>query len=71
MQNYGLVLETEGDYGTEGYVYQELCPIRQFDGRRPVVGSWVIDQVSAGIGLRETAGLVTDNFSSFVPHLFH
>lgn len=62
--------ETEGDYGAEGFIYQELAPLPCFDGHYPVIGSWVIDQESAGIGIRETRTLITDNASRFVPHLF-
>jgi glutathionylspermidine synthase len=63
-------VETAGDYGDEGYVYQALAPLPYFEGHRPVLGSWVIDGQSSGIGIRESAGPVTDNFSRFVPHLF-
>ena len=63
-------IATEGDYGDEGYVYQALAPLPDFGSYRPVVGSWVIDGQSAGIGIRESAGPVTDNLSRFVPHLF-
>lgn len=62
--------ETAGDYGEEGYVYQAAAPLPDFDGNRPVLGSWVIDGESAGIGIRESSGPVTDNLSRFVPHLF-
>ncbi|RCG27215.1 glutathionylspermidine synthase family protein [Sphaerisporangium album] len=58
-----------GDYGAEGYVYQEFWPLPDFEGRRPVLGSWVIGDESAGLGIRETSGLITGNTSSFVPHL--
>ncbi len=42
-----------------------------FDGNYPVIGSWVIGGVAAGIGIRETSHLITDNFSRFVPHAFN
>ena len=61
---------TAGDYGHEGDVYQALAPLPDFGGHRPVLGSWVIDGQSAGIGIRESDGPITDNFSRFVPHLF-
>ncbi len=61
---------TDGDYGEEGFVYQEYFPLHGFDDHTPVVGSWMIDQEPAGIGIREASGLVTDNVSSFVPHMF-
>jgi glutathionylspermidine synthase len=60
--------ETGGDYGEEGYVFQEYAPLPDFGGVRPVIGSWVIGQEAAGIGIRESDGPVTDNTSRFVPH---
>lgn len=66
----GQVLEqTNGDYGEEGYVYQELVDIPSFDDKYPVIGSWVIGGVSAGMGIRETSSKVTDNMSEFIPHV--
>jgi glutathionylspermidine synthase len=32
--------------------------------------SWLVDGESAGMGIRESKGLITNNTSSFVPHLF-
>ncbi|MGV3618347.1 MAG: glutathionylspermidine synthase family protein [Fimbriimonas sp.] len=66
----GTLTRTDGAYGQEGYVFQEYFPLPEFDGSRPVIGSWVIDGTARGIGIRESDGLVTDNFSRFVPHLF-
>ncbi len=60
----------EGDYGKEGFVRQAIAPIPQFDGRFPVLGSWVIDGQSAGVGIRESATPISDNLSCFVPHMF-
>ncbi|RYZ23569.1 MAG: glutathionylspermidine synthase family protein [Chitinophagaceae bacterium] len=58
-----------GQYGKEGYIFQQLFELPQFDGNYPVVGSWVIGQEPAGMGIREAEGLVTNNKSRFVPHL--
>jgi glutathionylspermidine synthase len=33
-----------------------------------VLGAWVVDGEPAGLGIRESDGLVTDNLSFFVPH---
>lgn len=63
-------LSTPGLYGNEGYIYQELAPIPSFNGMYPVIGSWVIDGESSGIGIRESDTLITTNLSRFVPHLF-
>ncbi len=65
-----LIAFTRGDYGEEGYVFQELFKLPEFDGNYPVIGSWMIDQEAAGIGIRESKTLITDNKSRFVPHLF-
>jgi glutathionylspermidine synthase len=62
--------ETPGDYGEEGYVWQAAAPLPDFQGKRPVIGSWVIDGEAAGMGIRESDGPVTNNTSRFVPHLF-
>jgi glutathionylspermidine synthase len=64
-----LVHETGGEYGAEGYIYQQLFTLPDFDGRHPVLGSWVIGQEPAGMGIRESDNLVTDNLSRFIPHL--
>ena len=59
---------TGGDYGDEGFVHQALYALPDFDGKRPVIGSWVVDGEPAGVGVRE-GGLVTDNTAAFVPHV--
>ena len=59
---------TYGQYGAEGFVYQEFWELPQFDGQRPVLGAWVVEDEAAGLGIRETTGLITDDTSSFVPH---
>jgi len=46
-----------------------LQKLPDFDGNRPVLGSWVIGGEAAGMGIRETGSLVTDNFSRYIPHL--
>ncbi|WP_433326298.1 glutathionylspermidine synthase family protein [Spirillospora sp. CA-294931] len=64
----GTEQTTEGEYGKEGFVFQEFCPLPDFDGQHPVLGAWVVHDESAGLGIRETSGLITDDTSSFVPH---
>lgn len=63
-------VEVGGEYGEEGYIYQAVAHLPNFDGNYPVIGSWVVDHESAGIGIREDSTLITGNFSRFVPHLF-
>ncbi len=54
----------------EGYVYQALAPMATAGGKVAVFGSWLVDGEPCGMGIRESAGLVTNNTSCFVPHLF-
>ncbi|MFX0576819.1 glutathionylspermidine synthase family protein [Nocardia nepalensis] len=64
----GLETATGGVYGEEGFVYQLLDPLPEFDDMRPVLGAWIVGDNAAGLGIRETAGLITDDSSAFVPH---
>lgn len=68
MKNISLQ-KTEGMYGNEGYIYQELFTLPNYSDNYPVIGSWVIGQEPAGMGIREADTLVTDNKSRFMPHL--
>ena len=64
-----VVLETEGPYSdSRSVVYQQLAPIKPFDGRYPVIGSWMVNGWSCGIGIREDGAMITQNTSRFVPH---
>jgi glutathionylspermidine synthase len=69
IQSSMSIIKTDGEYGEEGFVYQELFTLPEFDNNYPVVGSWIIGQEPAGIGIREANTLITDNKSRFVPHL--
>ncbi len=67
VRNGRVELETDGPY--EGpFVYQQLADLRAFDGKYPIVGSWVVNGWACGIGVREDDQLVTRNTSRFVPH---
>ena len=69
VKHYGTLEKTDGEYGEEGFVYQQLFELPDFDNNYPVIGSWIIGQEAAGIGIREANNLITDNKSRFVPHL--
>ena len=68
--NGDQVIRTEGPYDAEPTVYQRYIPLPEFDGWHPVIGSWVIGDEPAGMGIREDRGLVHGNLSRFVPHRF-
>jgi glutathionylspermidine synthase len=61
--------QTGGEYGAEGFICQERFDVPSFSGKFPVIGSWVIGQQAAGIGMREADSLITSNTSCFIPHL--
>lgn len=60
----------QGPYGAEGHVCQALAPMPCFDGKYPVIGSWVVGEDPAGICIREDVSPITTNMSNFVPHFF-
>jgi glutathionylspermidine synthase len=66
----GQQIETDGDYGSEGFVYQQVCLPPDMGGKYPVIGSWIARDEAAGIGIRESDTPVTRNTSRFVPHYF-
>jgi glutathionylspermidine synthase len=67
----GKPTETSGgEYGEEGYVFQALARLPDFEGRRPVMGVWIVNHEACGLGIREETGRITGNGSRFVPHLF-
>lgn len=68
-KNKVAIEENSGDYGKEGFIYQQLFDLPDFEGNYPVIGSWVIGQESAGIGIRESVHLITNNQSRFIAHL--
>jgi len=69
VRNGATVVATDGPYDGARIV-QALAPEAVFDTRHPVLGLWMIDQECGGMGIRESAGPITDNLSSFLPHYF-
>jgi glutathionylspermidine synthase len=66
----GEVIREEGTYGQEGWVYQAYTPIPRYGESYTTIGSWVIGDEPAGIGIREDESPITKNTSRFVPHYF-
>ena len=70
MEN-GKVLEAvEGPYGEEGTIVQEFYPLPKFGDSYTLIGSWLINDQPAGIGIREDRALITQDLSRFYPHIF-
>lgn len=70
VENGAVIESNDGEYGEEGFVYQALARLPEFDGRRPVMGVWMVNHEAAGLGIREDTRRITGNLSRFVPHLF-
>jgi glutathionylspermidine synthase len=66
----GEIIAVPGSYGGEGLIRQACAPIARFGDDYVTIGSWVIGDAPAGIGLREDDTPVTRNTSRFVPHYF-
>jgi glutathionylspermidine synthase len=59
----------DGGYGDGTHIRQALHAPPRFDGQYVIVGSWLVGDEPAGIGLREDRGRVTRNTSRFLPHI--
>jgi glutathionylspermidine synthase len=59
----------DGGYGDGAWIRQALHAPPKFDNRYVIVGSWVVGNEPAGIGLREDRGRITRNTSRFLPHV--
>jgi glutathionylspermidine synthase len=55
---------------TEPVVYQDYSELPRFRDRYALIGSWVIGDEPAGIGIREDDDRITRDTSCFVPHYF-
>ncbi|MER6024838.1 glutathionylspermidine synthase family protein [Streptomyces sp. NPDC001851] len=49
--------------------YQQLAPLPAFDRNHVVLGAWVVQDEPAGLGIRESSGLITDEYARFLPHV--
>jgi len=65
-----VIHETAGDYADGECIFQEPASIPDFNGHHPVLGLWIVNNESAGLGIREDTSLITSNLSRFVPHVF-
>ena len=66
----GETIEAPGEYGEEGFVWQAYHPLARFGPHHTVIGSWIVGEEPAGIGIREDDSPITKNSSRFVPHYF-
>lgn len=64
------IVKADGPYGAEGLIVQKFQPLAQFDGNHMVIGSWLVNDQPAGIGIREDTSAITRDLSRFYPHFF-
>jgi glutathionylspermidine synthase len=65
----GSLHVASGPYDDSPWIRQAVQALPQFDGNYAVIGSWVVADRSAGIGIREDSTLITRDTSRFVPHV--
>lgn len=70
LVTHDVAIDAPGPYGDEGFVYQAAAALPEFDGRFPVIGSWIVGDRAAGMGIREDHSPITLNTSQFIPHYF-
>lgn len=61
---------SDGPYREEAGIYQAFAPLPRFGDSHAVIGSWVVGDAAAGIGIREDSSLITRDSSRFIPHFF-
>lgn len=61
--------QTAGDYADEPRIVQAYAPLFTSEGQHAVLGSWMIGDRAAGLGMREDSSRITRNLSRFVPHV--
>lgn len=67
--NNQMILDTPGEYGDEGFIYQALADLHRSEKGFTIIGSWIIGQEPCGISVRESDMPITTDKSRFVPHI--
>ena len=60
---------SDGPYGEEGFIVQAFEPLPVFEGNHTLIGSWLVDDMPAGISVREDASAITQDLSRYLPHI--
>lgn len=67
--NDELIHHTEGEYGEEGFIYQELATLHKEETGFSIIGSWIIGEEPCGLTFRESDMPITTDKSRFIPHI--
>lgn len=66
----GKVIASDGPYTDSPMIRQAYHPLPRFDGGGyPLIGSWVVADRPAGMGIREDTSQITQDTSRFIPHV--
>ena len=65
----GEHLAAPGPYGDSPFIRQAFHALPKFADSYALIGSWVIGDQPAGIGVREDHSLITRDTARFVPHI--
>lgn len=69
IDNDREIASVDGPYGEEGMIIQQFYPLPQFENNYTLIGSWLVNDQPAGIGIREDKQLITQDLSRFYPHI--
>ena len=69
IDNGDIIAQTGGEYGDEGVIFQQFTPLPKFADNYTLIGSWLVNDMPAGISVREDNTLITQDTSRFVPHI--
>jgi glutathionylspermidine synthase len=69
IDNGDIIAQTGGEYGDEGVIFQQFTPLPKFADNYTLIGSWLVNDIPAGISVREDNTLITQDTSRFVPHI--
>lgn len=69
IEDGNTLLEADGPYGDEGYIYQAFHPLPRFGDNHTLIGSWLVNDQPAGISVREDTSPITQDMSRYLPHI--
>lgn len=69
IDSFGQRLKVEGPYDDSSYIRQAFHALPKFGDSYTLIGSWIVGDSAAGIGIREDDSLITKDTSRFLPHI--
>lgn len=69
IDSFGQRLKVDGPYDDSSYIRQAFHALPKFGDSYTLIGSWIVGDSAAGIGIREDDSLITKDSSRFLPHI--